>query len=542
MRSQLFKSIFQQFPKVKQYLTLKERVLSARIFQCADKKTEPQLEKITEKFIYYLWSEQPLRDLPYKTSDGREIKVVSPGLWNSNPGPDFTDVSLYLDEQLNKGDVEIHLYSSDWERHKHHLDNNYNNLILHIVLWDDDRKPILLNNRREVPQLVLAPLLRERVGDIDKLLDLDILLRQGSYFTSPGRCYSYVKQTPSQKTAYFLEGAGESRLLRKIDNFHNRLSESNNNYDEVLYQGIMTALGYKNNQLSFLKLAENMPYQKIRKIIQQYPKDKQPLVIQAVLFKTAGLIPRDIDALTPETRYYLQHLSGYTDLLMALPDIKSDADFSLHPRHGRVRRVASESPQETCAYGRSAFGGMDWQIPGGRPTNSPYRRLAGISYLLSREPSLFSKVVEIMNNPSGPVDVRKELVELLCVPATGYWSTRSTFDGRPFRKEYALIGRERVDEIILNIIIPVVFLHSQSNKDVSLQEKVLNLYRSYPKLMDNYYTRFMKQRLFQSEQKALSDIVKTACVQQGLIEIFLDFCKKGYEGCDSCAFLSYLKS
>lgn len=497
------------FPKAKQYQSLKNKTLFSRktisSFICKDKKTEPVLEKITEKFIHYLWAEQPLKNLHYRTADNKEIKIAFTGLWNSNPGPDFTDAVIYIDNQLYKGDIEIHLYSSDWIRHQHHLDNKYNNLILHITLWDDNEKPVKVNNGREIPQMVLSELLREKLEDIDKLLELDITPKQDSYFTSAGRCYFYIKQAPAQKTIYFLEGAGESRLLRKVDNFNHRLSKSRSDYDEVLYQGMMGALGYKNNQLSFLQLSETVPYQKIRKVTGQYSEDKQSLAIQSLLLTTAGLLPETTDNLNQATKYYLKYLNGFVCVSKKLPAVK-----------------------------------LDWQIPGGRPANSPYRRIAGISYLLGSEESLFTKIVEVISNqPVGKM--RKELIRLLSVPATGYWATRSTFDSKPFSREYALIGKERADAIILNIIIPLALIYSQSEKNSALQKTILDLYRTYPKLMDNYYTRFMNQRLFKSDKKIFSSIIKTASVQQGLIEIFTDFCKKGYEGCENCAFLECIK-
>ncbi|MDI6789038.1 MAG: DUF2851 family protein, partial [Planctomycetota bacterium] len=301
MLSSLSPDIIHLFPGAQEYLSLKHKVAfvpsrqsrpeSIRGQRCRDKKREPEFEKISEKFIHYLWAEQPLKDLSYRTSDNKTIKIVSTGLWNPQPGPDFTEASLYLDDQLYKGDIEIHLYSSDWFRHQHHLDNRYNNLILHITLWADEQRPIRLNNKKEVPQLVLIPLLRERLEDVDKLLELDSSVEGGRYFVSTGRCYSYLKKTPAERITHFLQGAGESRLLRKVDNFRNRLFRLNQDYNEVLYQGIMSALGYKNNRLTFLQLAETLPYQKIRQVISGCPAEKRPLAIQFIMLKTAGLLP-----------------------------------------------------------------------------------------------------------------------------------------------------------------------------------------------------------------------------------------------------------
>lgn len=485
------------FSKARQYRLLRDKVLGIpglqNILKCADKKREPELEKITEKFIYYLWAEQPIKGLTYRTSDNKEIRIISTGLWNSSPGPDFTEAQLYIGQQLYKGDVEMHLYSSDWYRHKHHLDNRYNNLVLHVTLWDDEQRPIRLNNKKEVTQVVLAPILREKLEDIDKLLELDVAVKQGQYYTSAGRCYALVSKASPQKTASFLEGAGESRLLRKVESLAKRLGRFDDDYEEVLYQGIMGALGYRNNQLSFLQLAEAAPYRKIREMLTYYPANKRALAIQSILLHSAGLVPERTDDIDIEAQYYLKSLPAIKEL--------------------------------------SVNSGIEW-VSAGRPANSPYRRIAGMSYLLSKTDSLLERVM----------DVNKELFRLFYIPPTGYWSMRSSFTARPFSSEQALIGKERAESIMLNIIMPLVFLYSQSEKNNALQEVILNLYRAYPKLMENYYTRFMKQRLFKSDAKLYSCAVRTASAQQGLIEIFTDFCKKGYEGCERCGLMEWLKN
>ena len=377
-------------------------------------------------------------------------------------------------------------------------------MTLHITLWDDDERPIRLNNKKEVPQLILSPILKERLEEIDRLLDLDITLKQGGYFVSAGRCHSYLGQYQVRDINFFLQGAAESRLLRKAEGFRSRLAKSDNDYNEVLYQGIMAALGYRHNQCSFQRLAEFIKYKKIRQIIQRYPPDKKPLAIQSIFLTRSGLMPLLSTGFDEPTKYYLKCLGEF--------DVLSELFKKLE---------------------------LDWRIPGGRPANSPYRRIAGMSYLLAGKAFQFSGIINALANNS--VGIRKELTRLLSVPAIGFWATRSTFDARAFSNEYALIGRERADEIILNVVIPLAFLYAQIEKNIALHKSVLSLYRAYPKLTANYYTRFMKQRLFKSDSKLYSDTVGNASAQQGLMEIFNDFCNKGYEGCEHCGFLEWLK-
>ena len=53
----------------------------------------------------------------------------------------------------------MHVRSSDWYRHKHHLDDNYNNVILHVVYIND--KQVIQNGVR-LPTLELKNHIDER--------------------------------------------------------------------------------------------------------------------------------------------------------------------------------------------------------------------------------------------------------------------------------------------------------------------------------------------------------------------------------------------
>ena len=72
-----------------------------------------------------------------RTADGEAIQVVHPGTHNTDAGPDFFNSKVRIGETLWVGNVEIHVRSSDWNRHDHSSDEAYNNVILHVVHEDD---------------------------------------------------------------------------------------------------------------------------------------------------------------------------------------------------------------------------------------------------------------------------------------------------------------------------------------------------------------------------------------------------------------------
>lgn len=74
-----------------------------------------------------------------KTESGKRLQVMSPGNLNVFGGPDFNDSAILLDGLVIVGDIEVHWKSSDWIKHNHATDSNYDRVILHVVI-DNDRK------------------------------------------------------------------------------------------------------------------------------------------------------------------------------------------------------------------------------------------------------------------------------------------------------------------------------------------------------------------------------------------------------------------
>ena len=73
----------------------------------------------------------------FKTKSGKRLQILSPGRHNSSEGPDFLEIAVLLNGFLIVGDCEFHINASDWISHKHENNDNYKNVILHIVINDD---------------------------------------------------------------------------------------------------------------------------------------------------------------------------------------------------------------------------------------------------------------------------------------------------------------------------------------------------------------------------------------------------------------------
>lgn len=91
--------------------------------------------RVGESQVVKLWQHQLLGGVSMVTEEGEPIRIVYPGRLNDGRGADFRDVVIATDRGLMKGEVEVHVKSSSWRAHRHHQDPAYNQVILHVVMW-----------------------------------------------------------------------------------------------------------------------------------------------------------------------------------------------------------------------------------------------------------------------------------------------------------------------------------------------------------------------------------------------------------------------
>jgi len=94
-----------------------------------------------------------------------------------------------------------------------------------------------------------------------------------------------------------LDEAGEERFQSKADCFGVELTIKE--ADQVLYEGLMRALGYSRNKESFEELARRMPVEMLRQIAQRVGWQRCGAVLGAALLSEAGLVGWDYSRVRP---------------------------------------------------------------------------------------------------------------------------------------------------------------------------------------------------------------------------------------------------
>jgi len=424
--------------------------------------------KFSEKQAALIWQQVGRKELP--STEDEPVSVIYPGRTNGDNGPDFRDAVIANKFHLTKGDVEVHVKSSDWYSHKHHADAEYNNVILHVVMWHDCNSATLLQSGKPVPVLCLAKALRHQPYLLPHQLP----------------CFQILDRMDRQTLGRILNAAGEERFKQKAMHFQDELKQEE--AGQVLFRGMMRALGYAKNTKPFEDLAGRMPLDSI--------ESREGLLLkQALLLGTAGLLPS-------------QRWQG---------------KFAREKEGRELERIWQSAGKKVETMRES-----DWNLSHIYPNNSPVRRIIAHGYLLERysDRGLLAGILKLVKNT--PLSCGLSVLEKgLIVAGDGYWRDHFDFGIGSKTKMSSLLGNSKAREIAVNVILPFAFSWGELAGEAKLTENSIELCRNYPGLAENCLTRHMAKQLCLED---LSDL--TACHQQGLIHIFRNYCREGR--CSEC--------
>lgn len=217
-------------------------------------------EALTERHVQAIWYDRDLRPDRLVTRGGEPLRVVHPGEWNLGPGPDFRNAVLELGPDARRvvGDVEIHLWPSDWDAHGHGSDPAYSRVLLHVT-WGCGPDPATLPPGAMT--LWLGRFMTERVGFMPEHVDLTAY--PFAKLPADDRpCHEMLRNDPDLACEVLSE-AGAHRLAMKARRLASILAARPHERMQVFYEEVMNALGYRLNSRSFRQVAEAVPYDRI---------------------------------------------------------------------------------------------------------------------------------------------------------------------------------------------------------------------------------------------------------------------------------------
>lgn len=230
---------------------------------------------IKEELLHHIWQHRLFSQNELRTVDGELIEILKVGAINSNAGPDFQHARIRLGATEWVGNVEIHIKSSDWLRHKHQHDANYANIILHVVFEDDLKEPL-----GTFPTLELRHLISDQV------------LRRYAHLSSSSDeipCGNRFMEVPELVRTAWFDSLLIGRLQRKSEWMGRLVDACAGDLEQAFTVVVFRAFGMKVNAEPFEQLAKRIPW----KVLSKHQDNLFQL--EALLFGTAGFLsnPKD---------------------------------------------------------------------------------------------------------------------------------------------------------------------------------------------------------------------------------------------------------
>jgi len=365
---------------------------------------------MNENFILYLWTFQ-LFQTELFTTDGQPIRVESPGWRNADSGPDFFNGRVRIGDTLWAGNIEIHVKSSDWFKHGHQTDEAYNNIVLHVVMEND--RPIQRKNGEWIPTL-----------EIKNKFDPQLLERYTDFLSTmhPIPCNNQLQSISHFTRMSWYDALMIERLGEKTTSITNSLSSVKQYFNESFYQKLGRNFGFKTNADAMEQLTVSMP-------LSVLARHKDNLwQLEALLFGQAGLLSRQF-----KDDYPTRLLNEYNFL---------KGKYGLQPMDKKV-----------------------WKFMRMRPANFPTIRISQLAHLLHKSPELLNTMLD--------AEKFSHIQSLFNVSASDYWDNHFHFDREALPKRKKKLGATSSNLIIINTIIPFLFVYSQLHERPKLQQKAL---------------------------------------------------------------------
>ena len=358
-----------------------------------------------------------------ETTDGRMARIVYHGSWSNGWGPDFKGAMFdFGDGKLVTGDIELHHRASDWIRHGHNLDANYNDVVLHVVSVDDFPETRCINGRI-VPMAVLH-LPDEALFAIDKRLP-------GMWDDLGGSvCAASLSERDPGEIRRAIHALGDARLRARAASFEAEILE--HGIDFVFLKALFGAFGYSANKA---------PMQHLGQLVLRYG-----LVDNSMLTAQNGP--------SPWLAGVLLGMGGF------LPLAPTDAHAAgiLPEDQYRIERSWRES---AAGFADDFVPATSWQMARVRPANHPAYRIMQLATLLAHTKGLvLEQLINCVRDGESPVEFIRKVT------------------ARPWHPG---LGAGRATAIVSSVLLPTLLAKASLDEDAALEDAAMLIWANLPK-------------------------------------------------------------
>ena len=423
-------------------------------------RSKAKLFAMREDLLHFIWKHKKVQPDQLVTAQGESLTILNFGAHNLLAGPDFFNAKIRIDGQVWAGNVEMHIKSSDWYAHGHEEDDNYNNVILHVV-WEDDAEVFRKDNS-------LIPTLELR-----KYIPLQLLQSYQKLFDKNEvrfiNCEKDIGDVDDFLLKNWLERLYFERLEVKAEFVFDLLKKSNSDWEQVLFTLLLKTFGLKINGASFLSLGSALEFSIFRK------QQQSVFQMESLLFGMTHLL-EDSKILD---EHYIQLKKEY---IYQKKKYNLKDESVLKPEFFKLR-----------------------------PPNFPTIRLSQLANLYGAHSSLFQKVVS-----ASSLD---EMYGLFEVSASTYWNSHYTF-GKESKKKTKKLTPKFIDLLVVNAILPLQFCYAKyQGKEV--HERIINIISKIKQEENTVVKNYSLHGLVSTnaqESQALLQLYNTYCTQNKCLQ------------------------
>jgi hypothetical protein len=293
-----------------------------------------------------------------------------------------------------------------------------------------------------------------------------------SALAKPGACCGPLANLPEAQLVQIIETAARIRLERKA--LALRRSVRIHGIDEALFQALAIALGYKSNKIPFLIIAQRTTLARLR---------SDRTLAEAILFGLSGFLEQSLSPDQQEDDYLTGLWTHWWKLRSELHDLMLRPDL--------------------------------WRLGGSRPNNHPHRRLAALAKIATG----WSDFRKLTTDLDAAADWFKNL-------SHPFWDVHYSLRSACAARRISLIGTSRIKDIVANVLFPLLMISGNAD---------WTKFKRTRAELGNTLLEIVCLRLFGDADRG-EQYAHFLYQQQGLLQIFEDFCLNDRTNCQACRF------
>lgn len=421
---------------------------------------------MNESFLHTIWKYKLLGKANFIGTKQEVIEIISIGEHNQDSGPDFFNSKIKINDVVLAGNVELHIKTSDWLKHHHQQDKNYDNLVLHVVYEHD--KELLQNEKYNVSVLELKNYIKPSLLEQYNQLQLS---KQNI------ACGNSISTVPDIIWKSWLDRLAVTRIEDKTNYIEHLFDYCKQNHEDALYVLLCRNFGFKINNEAFELLGKSLSYS----ILKKYANHS--IQIEALLYGVAGLLDELFTDKYPK-------------------QLQNEFEFLKH-KH-QLQPIKKEH----------------WKFSKTRPVNFPTIRIAQLASLVSKQQSLYHLIEKKPN-----LELLRTFFD---IEPNDYWKTHYKFDvlSEESTKQF---GETAFQSVVINTIVPYLFFMSKHNANNDFVDYALDLLSQLPAEVNTKTKEFLKMGVktenaleSQAQLYLLDNLcVKKACLNCNVAEYLL---------------------